>query len=326
MVAQLRGRRSSTRPGQHPGRDHGRARMGADDRRASGSPRRPAPRCCAGGPQRSWRTADDDPVRAGQRTAPAPGRAEHRGNKSRERHACQADFTQPNPPPSRMAASAASHSALEVVVPPSSLECARASKLSGSASGEEAGHRSRRPPQEVDRAGAMPTVLALLHVELGARRGSPTRHQGRPPVPPVLRGREQLRPAAPRTQRIAVHEIRVVAGLQDRRRGGSGAWSEVEPVPAHLRQPQTNRPAWLGHVAARSSRTPGWSRCSSPRSAISCMPTQMPRNGRAAGSAPSADRVPQARNRGEARRAVGERTLPRQHDRGRPLRPRRRRR
>ena len=58
---------------------------------------------------------------------------------------------------------------------------------------------------------------------------------------------------------------------------------------------------------------PGVTACSSPRSAISCMPTQMPRNGVPASVAVSIA-VAHAGHGGQARGAIGEGALAGQHD------------
>ena len=256
-------------PRQHAAPGRGRAHRARRSECISWR-RRPAPRCCAaGGPAgRSRRSCR----RAGRRTARAPAPAARRGN-SAPAPARPGGLTQPKPPPSMIAASAASHSACRSSSSSSVDALDRAMLGVGSRDvrrGIAQGVQRRKLVED-----AQADLLALLDVELGAGAVAGGDH-GDDRAAVIGGGEHLVRIAA--AQRVAVHEIGVIAGLEarpaaDARRARSR--SAFQPICGRRRLGR--RPSRRSR--RRSSRSPAVIACSSPRSAISCMPTQMPRNG-----------------------------------------------
>ena len=162
------------------------------------------------------------------------------------------------------------------------------------------------PAQEIAED-AQANLLAFLDVKL--RAGPVAR--ARPSPPPGRRSRWWRAPAAQRRRpaRSCARNRHDRPGLKPAS-SGCAPGVEVQFVPAHLRQPQRGGPAPSPRSRPRSSRSPGVIACSSPRSAMSCMPTQMPRNGVPLGTRIQ-HRLAQARDRGEPARAVGEGALAR---------------
>ena len=88
---------------------------------------------------------------------------------------------------------------------------------------------------------------------------------------------------------------------------------ERNPVRSSPSAAAAGRAPSISAISPSIQPKPGVISCSRPRSAISCMPTQMPRNGVPAAVA-RLDRLAHAGNRGQSARAVGEGALARQHD------------
>ncbi len=112
-----------------------------------------------------------------------------------------------------------------------------------------------------------------------------------------------------------MHEI----GVQALRAGGDAVQQRVRSRDVSVFQPMCGifRLGSLGRIGATSpaiQSRPATISCSSPRVAINCMPTQMPRNGRPRLRTALLERLDHAGDRVEPASAIGEGADARQHD------------
>ena len=89
--------------------------------------------------------------------------------------------------------------------------------------------------------------------------------------------------------------------------------ARIERVPAHVRNLQVGSDGRDPVDLARDPTQPSVTSYSRPRSAISCMPTQMPKNGRPLRRTVSLERFDHAGDGIEAAAAIGERADAGQH-------------
>ena len=214
-------------------------------------------------------------------------------------------MSQPNPPPSMIALSVASHrssrSVPRILGQPLDRDGAAAARLA---------HGRHRRKLAISRK---PGRLALFRVELRADEIVAADHGGD--------RRRHIRWSASKVGGFASGE----AGSCARNRRGRRARARRAPDAA-LAARSSFQPM-CGILSAgsagldrapprrRSSRGPSTVSNSRPRSAISCMPTQMPRNGRPRAITASLQRRLRARARAASpRAAIGEGADARQHD------------
>src|SRR5690242_14129224 len=212
-------------------------------------------------------------------------------------------FTQPKPPPSMIAADVASHSACRSSSVNSVMRSISRCAGSGVASSAIA---SRGPEQEVAEY-PNADLLALLDMEL--RAGTIADRHHRHHWTAVFSHRDRFLGVSV-DQRIAVHEVHVVARLETIKKLVASR-NEIQCIPAHLRQPQ----AWrrhLGDLAADPAEP--WSDLMLQSALRHKLHPDTDAQERRAGSGRLLDGLTHAVHRLQPMRAVGEGALAGQHD------------